>query len=107
MTHKVGLLPKHPAQRFHVQNDAELAVLESLRDSTVTRFIVTKKGDEAILLESEQELPKGTDLNTAVSSHNFQTVILKRHGGQNIRISRTTPRKISRGNLVVDQLNNE
>ncbi len=60
------------------------------------------------LLELEQELPEGTDLNTAVSGHDFQTVTIKRHEGKNVRISRTMPKKISREKirkLVAVQLN--
>src|SRR6185369_9486356 len=82
--------------KVRVQDSAEIAVLDAMRDNDVQRFIVTKKGDDEILLENEQELPKGADLNTAVCSHNFQTVIIKRHEGQNVRISRTMPKKISR-----------
>src|SRR5439155_4997525 len=72
---------------FRVQDDAELAVLDAMRDDDVKRFSVTKKWDKEILLEIEQELPEGADLNTAVSSHDFQTVTIKRHEGKNVRIS--------------------
>src|SRR5712691_9228396 len=94
--------------KFRVQDDAELAVLDAMRDNHVKRFSVTKKWDKEILLEIEQELPEGADLNTAVSSHDFHTVTIKRHGGKNVRISRTVPKKISREKirkLVIVQLN--
>ena len=60
-----------------VRDGAELAVLDAMRDNDIQRFSVTKKGDKEILLENEQELPKGADLNTAVSTYNFQTVTIK------------------------------
>lgn len=82
--------------RFRAQDFAELAVLDAMRDNNLTRFIVTKKGDQEILLESEEELPTGADLNTAMCSHNFQTVTVKRHEGKNVWISRLMPKKISR-----------
>ena len=82
--------------KFRVQDDAELAVLDAMRGNDVKRFSVTKKWDKQILLEIEQELPEGADLNTAVSSYDFQTVTIKRHGGKNVRISRTVPKRISR-----------
>ena len=94
--------------KFRVQDDAELAVLDAMRDNDVKRFSVTKKWDKEILLEIEQELPEGADLNTAVSSYDFQTVTIKRHEGKNVRISRTMPKKISREKirkLVAVQLN--
>ena len=81
--------------KFRVQDDAELAVLDAMRDDDVKRFIVTAR-DKEILLELEQELQEGTDLNTAVGGHDFQTVTIKRHEGKNVRISRTVPKKISR-----------
>ena len=81
--------------KFRVQDDAELAVLDAMRDDDVKRFIVTAR-DKEILLELEQELQEGTDLNTAVGGHDFQTVTIKRHEGKNVRISRTMPKKISR-----------
>jgi hypothetical protein len=93
--------------KFSVQDDAELAVLDGMRDDDVKRFIVTARDNE-ILLEIEQELPEGTDLNTAASGHDFQTVTIKRHEGKNVRISRTMPKKISREKirkLVAVQLN--
>ena len=93
--------------KFSIQDDAELAVLDAMRDDDVKRFIVTAR-DKEILLELEQELPEGTDLNTAVSGHDFQTVTIKRHEGKNVRISRTMPKKISREKirkLVAVQLN--
>ena len=93
--------------KFRVQDDAEFAVLDAMRDNDVKRFSVTKKYKE-ILLEIEQELPEGADLNTAVSSHDFQTVTIKRHEGKNVWISRTMPKKISREKirkLVIVQLN--
>jgi len=94
--------------KFRVQDDAELAVLDAMRHNDVKRFSVTKKWEKEILLEIEQELPEGADLNSAVSSHDFQTVTIKRHEGKNVRISRTMPKKISREKirkLVVVQLN--
>ena len=94
--------------KFRVQDDAELAVLDAMRHNDVKRFSVTKKWEKEILLEIQQELPEGADLNTAVSSHDFQTVTIKRHEGKNVRISRTMPKKISREKirkLVVVQLN--
>ena len=93
--------------KFRVQDDAELAVLDAMRDDDVKRFIVTAR-DKEILLELEQELQEGTDLNTAVGGHDFQTVTIKRHEGKNVRISRTMPKKISREKirkLVAVQLN--
>ena len=84
--------------KFSVQDDAELAVLDAMRDADVKRFIVTAR-DKEILLELEQELQEGTDLNTAVGGHDFQTVTIKRHEGKNVRISRTMPKKISRGKI--------
>src|SRR5439155_13359167 len=92
--------------KFRVQDDAEFAVLDAMRDN-VKRFIVTAR-DKEILLELEQELQEGTDLNTAVGGHDFQTVTIKRHEGKNVRISRTMPKKISRQKirkLVAVQLN--
>jgi len=92
---------------FRVQDDAEFAVLDAMRDNDVKRFSVMKKYKE-ILFEIEQELPEGADLNTAVSSHDFQTVTISRHEGKNVRISRTMPKKISREKirkLVIVQLN--
>ena len=94
--------------KFRVQDDAELAVLDAMRHNDVKRFSVTKKWEKEILLEIEQELPEGADLNTAVSSHDFQTVTISRHEGKNVRISRTMPKKISREKirkLVIVQLN--
>ena len=93
--------------KFSIHDDAELAVLDVMRDKDVKRFSVTARGKE-ILLQIEQELPEGTDLNTAVSGHDFQTVSVKRHEGKNVRISRTMPKKISREKirkLVAVQLN--
>ena len=69
-----------------------------MRDNDVKRFSVTKK-DKEILLEIEQELSEGADLNTAVSRHDFQTVTIKRHHGKNVQISRTVPKRISRKKL--------
>jgi hypothetical protein len=93
---------------FRVQDDAELAVLGAMRDEDVKRFTVSLKGDKEILLEIEQDVPEGADIKTAVSSHDFQTVTIKRHQGKNVRIWRTTPKKISREKirrLVVTKLN--
>ena len=94
--------------KFRAQDDAEVAVLDTMRDHKVKRFSVTLRGGHEILLEVEQELPDGADLNTAVSSDDFQTVVVKRHQGKNVRISRTVPKRISREKirkLVVVQLN--
>ena len=85
--------------RYRVQDHAELAVLEAMRNPDLKRFSVTPKGKKEILLEVEQELPEGQDINAAVRSHDFQTVIVKRHQGKNVRILRALPKKISREKL--------
>jgi DNA-binding transcriptional MerR regulator len=78
------------------QDDAELAVLEAMRNPNFKRFSVTRKGQRQILLEMEQELPDDTHINMAVSSHDFQTFVVKRRQGKTGRISRTEFKKISR-----------
>lgn len=90
---------RQSALGFHVQDNVERAILDAMGDDTVTRFTVTKRGGEGILLENEQELPKGADLIAAVSSQKFQTLTIKRHEGQTVRVSRTISLKISKGTL--------
>jgi len=105
---KVYKLRRAADAKFRVQDDAELAVLDTMRDDDVKRFSATKKGDKEILLEIAQDLPEGTDLKTTLSSHDFQTVTIKRHEGKKVRISRTMPKKFSREKirrLVVIRLN--
>ena len=92
------------SKRLALENSEADLVIRFLRVPAILHSINSNE-EQAI---RDQELPEGTDLNTAVSGHDFQTVSVKRHEGKNVRISRTMPKKISREKIrkvVALQLN--
>jgi hypothetical protein len=71
-----------------------------IREGAYKRVILTKKNDEEMLLEVEQEWyssdARKADLNSILNEHDFQTVTVSRHAGKNVRVKRTRPIPLKR-----------
>jgi hypothetical protein len=78
-----------------IRNQQEFAVIRAIRQGDYKRVSLTKKNEEEMLLEVEQELSPPdiarADLNKIMAEHDFQTVTVSRHGGRNTRVKRTLP----------------
>lgn len=85
---------------MRVHDTAELAVLELMRRRNVSKFSVIQKNDE-VKLEIEREAEKGADLQKELEDENFQTVVVKRQDGKNVRISRKVLRKVAKEEIGI------
>ncbi len=77
------------------QSEQEIAVIRAIRQGDYKRVSLTKKNDEDMVLELEQELPESeaatVDVNGLLKEHEFQTVTVSRTNGKNVRVKRTLP----------------
>jgi hypothetical protein len=83
---------RHARAEPILRNEQELAIMRALRDGDYKRVTLTKKNDEEMLLEVEQDLSgseAGKDLNAVIAEHDFQTLTVTRHAGENVRVKRT------------------
>jgi hypothetical protein len=78
-----------------IHNEQEFAVIRAIRQGDYKRVSLTKKNEEEMLLEVEQELSlpdaARADLNSIMAEHDFQTVTVSRHAGRNTRVKQTLP----------------
>jgi hypothetical protein len=78
----------------------EIAVIRAIRHGEYRRVILTKKNDEDMVLEVEQELPASetakADVTALLNEHEYQTVTVSRAGGKNVRVKRTLPLPLKR-----------
>lgn len=77
-----------------LRNEQEVAILRAIRNRDYKRVILTKRNDEEVLLEVEQDLSgsdAAKDLNAVIAEHDFQTLTVSRHAGKNVRVKRTLP----------------
>jgi len=85
----------HARAETTIHNNQELAVIRAIRQGDYKRVSLTKKNEEEMLLEVEQELSPSdaarADLKSIMAEHDFQTVTVSRHGGRNTRVKRTLP----------------
>lgn len=81
---------------LRVQNSAELAVLQLMRRRDSSKFSVTPKGYNAVVLEIEEEAGKDADLRKELEKDDFQTVTVNRQNGRNVRIFRKVVKKIAK-----------
>lgn len=82
-----------------VRNEDELAIIRALRAGDYKRVTLTKKNDEEMLLEVEQDLSgseAAKDINTVIGEHDFQTLTVSRHARKNVRVRRTLPIPLKR-----------
>jgi len=77
------------------QNEQEIALIRAIRQGDYQRVTLTKRNNENLVLEVEQELPEPeantADINELLKEHEFQTVTVSRTNGKNVRVKRTLP----------------
>lgn len=82
-----------------LRNEHELAIIRALREGDYKKVTLTKKNDEEMLLEVEQDLSgseAAKDLNAVIAEHDFQTLTVARHAGKSVRVKRTLPIPLKR-----------
>lgn len=86
---------------MQVHDTAELAVLELMRMEKPSRFSVIPKNDGQILLEIEMEADKNADVQRELADEDFQTVVINRQDGKNVRIFRKVVKKVARKKIGI------
>jgi hypothetical protein len=81
---------------MRVHDTAEVAVLELMRRPGLSKFSVIQKNDKEVVLEIEVEAEKGADIQKELEDEDFQTVVVNRQDGKNIRISRKVVKKVAK-----------
>jgi hypothetical protein len=85
-----------------VMSDEELEVLRLLRERDYTRVTIERKDGEIVGASVEKELiePGRTatdeELKAIISSHDYQTVTVKMHGGRVVRLTQTVHLKTTK-----------
>jgi len=81
---------------MQVRDTAELAVLELMRTPNLSKFSVIQRNDKEVMLEIEVEAENGADIQKELEDEDFQTVVVNRQDGKNIRISRKIVKKVAK-----------
>lgn len=95
MSDKTYKVLRNAQYLMQVHDTAELAVLELMRRPNLSKFSVIQKSDKEVVLEIEVQAEKGADIQKELDAEDFQTVVVNRQDGKNIRISRKVVKKVA------------
>ncbi|MBF0571701.1 MAG: MerR family transcriptional regulator [Candidatus Omnitrophica bacterium] len=91
----IGLHEAENAQK--TTNVNEIEVLKLLRNKDYSQVTIQLKNGEIIQILAEEEiLKKAEEIQKIIGEKAFQTVIIKKHGGEIVRLTRQIPFKMNK-----------